>query len=164
MPSGGPRSGAGRPRKSLAQNLLDGNPSKRPMKVLKLNKEKWLLEALTPAEYLPELAREVYFATVAWLENTGCLDQIFPGHIEEYALTKGRWLEAESQITRFGMLAKNGTGQPVISPYVTASIEYVKVADRAWQKIFVIVKANCTEEFKPTPHADAMAKLLNLKG
>jgi len=134
------------------------------MKVLKINKRNQTLEALAPADYLPELAREVYFATVAWLENTGCLDQIFPGHIEEYALTKGRWLEAESQVTRFGMLAKNGTGQPVISPYVDASLEYLKAADRAWQKIYVTVKTNCTEEFKTTPHADAMAQLLNLKG
>ena len=78
---------------------------------------------------------------------------------------KGRWLEAEIQVTRFGVVAKNtNNGQPVISPFVTASIEYVKAADRAWQKIFVIVKANCTEEFKPAPHTDAMAKLLNLKG
>ena len=164
MPSGGSRPGSGRPRKSLAQNLLDGNPGKRPVKVLKLNKQKQLLEALTPADYLPELAREVYFALVVWLENTGCLDHIFQGLIEEYALTKGRWLEAESQVTRFGMLAKNGSGQPVISPYVIASTEYLKAADRAWQKIFVIVKTNCTEEFKTTPHADAMAQLLNLKG
>ena len=165
MPSGGPRPGSGRPKKSLAQNLLDGNPGKRPMKVLKLNKDKRLLEALAPAEYLPELAREVYFATVAWLENTGCLDQIFPGHIEEYALTKGRWLEAEAQVTRFGVVAKNtNNGQPVISPFVSASLEYLKASDRAWQRIFTVLKTNCTEEYKPAPHSDAMERLLNLKG
>ena len=165
MPSGGARPGSGRPRKTLAQNLLDGNPGKRPMKVLKLNKEKRLLEALAPAEYLPQLARDVYLATVAWLEGTGCLDQIFPGLIEEYALAKGRWLEAEIQVTRFGLVAKNtNNGQPVVSPFVDASVEYLKSADRAWQKIFAIVKANCTEEYKPTPQSDAMVKLLDLKG
>jgi hypothetical protein len=165
MPSGGSRPGSGRPRKSLAQNLIDGNPGKRPLKVLKANRKTQTLEALSPADYLPELARQVYFTLVEWLENTGCLEQIYPGLIEEYALMKGRWLEAEIQVTRFGVVAKNtNNGQPVISPFVTASIEYVKAADRAWQKIFVIVKANCTEEFKPAPHTDAMAKLLNLKG
>lgn len=164
MPSGGRRHGAGRPRKSLAQNLLDGNPGKRPVKVLKLSKTHKVLEALTPADYLPELARKVYLVLVEWLEEAGCLEAIFPGLIEEYALTKGRWLEAEAQVSRFGMLAKNGGGQPVVSPYVFASSEYLKAADRAWQKIFVVVKANCTEEFQTTPHADAMAQLLNLKG
>jgi hypothetical protein len=165
MASGGRRPGAGRPKKTLAQNLLDGNPGKRPLKVLKFNNQKQLLESLAPAEYLPELARDVYLATVAWLEGTGCLDQIFPGLIEEYALTKGRWLEAEIQVTRFGLVAKNtNNGQPVMSPFVNASIEYFKASDRAWQKIFTVLKANCSEEYKQTPQSDAMGKLLDLKG
>ena len=165
MPSGGRRPGAGRPKKSLAQNLLDGNPSKRPLKVLKFNNRKELLESLAPADYLPELARDVYLATVAWLENTGCLEQIFPGHIEEYALAKARWLEAEGSVTKYGHVAKNtNNGQAVLSPFVSSSLEYSKQADRAWQRIFTVLKANCTEEFKPIQQDDAMAKLLNLKG
>jgi phage terminase small subunit len=165
MASGGKRPGSGRPRKSLAENLLDGNPGRRPLKVVQLNKAQRMRGVPEPPEYLSMTGREIFSRTVDWLADTGCLDQILPAHIEEYAQCKARWLECEAFIARFGLLAKHPkTGLPCPSPYIDISVQYLKAADTAWGRIHEIVKSNCTEEFKPTPHADAMSRLLSMKG
>ena len=39
MPRGGARTGAGRPKKALADKLLEGNPGKRGLTQLKFNGE-----------------------------------------------------------------------------------------------------------------------------
>jgi hypothetical protein len=165
MAPGGKRVGAGRKRKPLADNLLDGNPGKRPLKVLQMNPKRKVRGIPEPPEYLSMSGREIFSRTVEWLSATGCLDQILPAHIEEYAMCKARWLESEAFVSRFGLLAKHPTtALPCQSPYVSLAMTYLKAADSAWGRIHEIVKANCTEQYKSTPHSDSMSRLLSLEG
>ena len=81
MGRGGARKNAGRPKKSLDEKLLNGNPGKRPLKVLSFP-EKAEGALPPPPEFLADLAKgvgkcpnaETIFETVStWLEKTGCV-------------------------------------------------------------------------------------------
>ena len=164
MARGGRRTGAGRPPKPLADKILEGNPGKRPLKVLEftgLIHEEITIEV---PENLSDEGRSIFITTVEWLRKTGCLKLINPQHIEEYALCRSRWLECEAMNSRHGLLTKNqATGQPIRSPFVDTAILYLKQADAAWNKIHAVVKENCAQEFKEHPHQDAMERLLTSK-
>ena len=173
----GPAKGTGgRPAKPLADKLTDGNPGKRPLTVLEFPKAEIAeLEAPSPPAFLNEASRaeapylsanEIFDRTVKWLETTGCLGMIPMDYIEEYALCKTRWLECEAMNAKHGLLAKHPTtGQPMQSPYVQMALTYLKQADSAWSKLFEIVKASCTTDYKADdPNADVMERLLSLKG
>lgn len=158
---GGRRPGAGRPSKPLKDKMLEGNPGKRPIKVLEFNNEHEEENLPIPPDYLSDKGKEIFNLTVEWLQRTECLDLIIPAHIEEYAMCKERWLECEAKNDKHGLLAKHPTtGQPMQSPYVQMAINYLKQADTAWNKIYSVVKENCTKDFRQGMPEDPMARLL----
>lgn len=170
MPHGGKRPGAGRPKKPLADKLLEGNPGRRKLTVLEFKPGE--PEIPTPPEYLGDAAGgvdkypgavEIFKSVTEWLEQTGCLRLIPPEHITEYSLLKARWLECEARNARHGLLAKHPTsGQPVISPFVRMSIDYLKSADAAWNKIWSIVSQNSERSLQnKNPNMDVMERLLS---
>ncbi|AFM40316.1 hypothetical protein Desaci_1290 [Desulfosporosinus acidiphilus SJ4] len=173
MARGGARKNAGRPKKPLDEKLLEGNPGKRPLTVLAFPETVTQAEALPPPpEFLVDLAKgvgrcpnaETIFENVTtWLERTGCVNLIPPEHVTEYSLLKARWLECEAMNAKHGLLAKHPTsGQPIASPYVRMSIDYLKAADSAWSRIWNVVSQNSQKEFRAnSPHEDAMEKLLS---
>ena len=61
-----------------------------------------------------------------------------------------------------GMIARHPTtSQPIQSPYVAMSSNYLFQANRLWNEIFQIVRENCTKEYDGSnPHEDAMERLL----
>ena len=67
----GPKPGTGgRPKKALYDNLIEGNPGKRPLEVLdeRMNHPD---QDLTPPAYLRETGVRIFNATVDWLKPTG---------------------------------------------------------------------------------------------
>ena len=171
----GPKPGSGgRPTKPLVDKIMEGNPGKRPLKVVEF-KEKEVAKLPEPPEFLIEASKktekwptatEIFKRTVEWLKKTGCFDLLPTDYIEEYALCKARWLECEQMNARVGLLAKHPTtGQPMQSPYVQMAITYLRQSDAAWSKIYEVVKTNCSTEFRQggTPHDDVMERLLSMR-
>lgn len=164
---GGRRPGAGRPRKPLADKLLDGNPGKQKLKVVDFGGDDSPPE---PPEYLgyygskfagtPDV-NDVYRDTVVWLQKTGCLHLVNPSLITDYAIVKSHWYECERFITKNGIVyTPNGKKIDEI-PTVETSMKYFKMADAAWSKIWAIVAQNCEHHFGgENPHSDAMEALL----
>ena len=165
MVKGGRRTGAGRPTKPLIDKVLEGNPGKRSLKVLQFEGVKTSESVPETPDWLDELGGEIFECIVGWLKGTGCLNLINPQHIEEYSQCKSRWRECEDKNSKLGLLAKHPTtGQPIQSPFVSMGLMYLKQADTAWNKIYEVVKTNCTKEFRnDMPHNDVMEKLLTMK-
>lgn len=165
----GPQPGSGgRPPKPLSEKLLEGNPGKRKLKVLKSFQA---LEAGSPPEprdYLSAQekdgstfkAAEYFVAVWRWLDERGVAQHVSPELIEHYSLAAARHEQCEHVLSSYGMLAKNGNGGAVISPYVEISLMYLKYANAFWNQISQIVKENCSETFKPVNSSDDMMSLI----
>jgi len=171
MASGGKRVHAGRPKKPLADKVLEGNPGKRPLQILQFPDGSDLVGELVAPEYLALAARgegkwpsaeEIFNSVTVWLERTGCLALISPDLISDYSLLKARWLECEAMNAKHGLLARHPvTKQPIASPYVRMGIDYLKAADVAWTRIWEVVSQNNLKDLGPaTPHDDVMERLL----
>ena len=56
------------------------------------------------------------------------------------------------------------TKQPIASPYVRMGIDYLKVADVAWSRIWAVVSQNSMKDIRTgSPHDDAVERLLSTK-
>ena len=173
MGARGPKPGTGgRPRKPLADKLLDGNPGKRGIYVLK-NYTDWEgVDMPDPREYLldaqkdgkPFEAEGIYKAVSKWLEERECGQHVSPEIIEHYALSAARMIQCERCISTFGFLAKNSQGNAIISPYITIAQAYMKQANNLWSMIYSIVRENCSTEYGgKTPQDDVMERLLSMR-
>ena len=159
MPSGGTRTGAGRPKKSAIQKVLEGNPGKRKIEIVDFMDAEELPS--TPAKWLTEKGREVYTFVYEWLKKIGCLKGILPCHLEEYAHCKSRWLECEDQNSRVGLIVKDQHGNPAPSPFVALAGNYLKQSNEAWSKIYAVVRETKLKEWDSNnPNDDVMEKLL----
>jgi hypothetical protein len=166
---GGKRPGAGRPRKPLAEKILDGNPGKRKPKVLNIPEME--APSLEPPEYISSYvgrrggkpdATEIYAETAKWLDKTGCLHLINPAFIMEYAVLKSRWLECEF-IVSTAIMVKDKKEEVVPNPMVETGLKYLRAADAAWDKIWSVVAQNSEVYFGSDPNSDVMAVLLRNK-
>jgi len=163
---GGKRNGSGRKAKSLADKLLDGNPSKRRPIVVNLPTENADSVPRKCPKNLEEYAfidletsiEVVYERTVKWLESTKCLHLINPALIEEYAIVKTRWLECEWTVAQMPVMSDLSP-----NPMVDSSIKYLKAANEVWDRIWAIVAQNSSTHYGDDPNRDAMARLLNSK-
>lgn len=172
MPRGGERTGAGRPKKPIADKILEGNPGKRTLKVIDFPEGNPLTDIPTSPDYLAEAAKgdgkwpsadKIFTDVASWLERTSCLSLISPEHISDYSLLKARWLECEAMNVKHGLLAKHPvSGQPIASPYVRMGIDYLKAADTAWSKIWAVVSQNSLKDLSAgNPNDDVMERLLS---
>lgn len=145
---GGARIGAGRKKKSLEEKILEG----QALTPEPLNLEPSAFEIPPPKEYLTAeqktgrfYAESVYRETYKWLIACGCGNLVTPQLVEDYAQTIARHIQAEEILTRAGLLAKHPTtGEPVTSPFVKISLDYLKAANQLWYQIYQIVKENST--------------------
>ncbi len=166
---GGARPGSGRPRKPLAEKLLEGNPGKRKPKVLDIAAG----DATSVPEYPQRLAyyqarvsgeptsQDVWNETVAFLEKTGCLHLINSAFIEEYALLKARFYEVERAISKTMLVYDDKKhGGLETNPGIDASLKYLRAADLVWAKIWDIVRQNSEKSYGATPNDDLMRGLL----
>lgn len=174
---GGKRPGSGRPRKPLAEKILEGNPGKRKAKVLDIPACADI-PIPEPPEYLRTMVasgvsnnvpqmKDVFNETVEWLKNTGCLHLINPQLITEYSIHVTRWLECEDIVSKSLYLMhkdkdtdkKSGKINLEPNPLSDQALRYWKAADTAWKKIWEIVQQNSVQLISPTP--DVMMELLN---
>lgn len=127
----GPSPGTGgRPSKPLADKIAEGNPGKRPLKVMEFKDLPDMQgeEMPKPSEMLSATqkdgrvlqAKEIYEQTWDWLNKRGCVAYISPQTLERYAMAAARWKHCEEIITATGYLAKHPTtGGAMTSPYVS---------------------------------------------
>ena len=170
----GPKPGSGgRPRKAISEKLVEGNPGKRPLMILKNIPELESAEMPPPREYLSDEqkngsdfpAKEIYTTVWNWLQERKCAQHVSAELVEHYAVSAARLIQCEQAISNYGFIAKNAQGGAIISPYVTAANDYMKQANRLWDMIYNIVRENCTEEYSgSSPQDDMMEKLLRAKG
>jgi len=170
---GGKRPGSGRPRKPLADKLLEGGSDKRKPKVLKFDGTDGNAEKSRP-EYPERLAvydprwdvgepssQNIWRETADFLEKTGCLHLINPGFIEEYAVLKARFYESERLVSKLSIVYQEKQhGNLEENPAIDAGMKYFKAAEIVWDKIWKIVQQNSEGAYGETPNDDMMAKLL----
>ncbi len=165
---GGARIGAGRKKKPLADKIAEGKTSNA--KVLYRPDAFDYMDTPPPKEYLtvPQkdgsqlYAEEIYNETWDWLKAHGCDGLVAKQLIENYAQVSARHIYCEEKLTQYGMLAQHPTtGEPISSPYVKMSLDYMKQANQIWYQIFNIVKENCSTGYEGSnPQNDLMEKLL----
>ena len=162
MASGGFRAGAGRPKKSVTEKILEGNPGKRPIEVLDFEEAEELPK--DPPSWLTKKGKEIYKSLVEWLTKIGCNKGILPYNVEEYAHCKSRWLESEEAINTHGFLVKDNNGKPIPNPYVAFSQQYLKMTNDVWSKIYQVVReTKLTELDNDSPNDDIMESILRGK-
>ena len=169
----GPSPGTGgRPSKPLADKIAEGNPGKRPLKVMEFKDLPDMQgeEMPKPSEMLSATqkdgrvlqAKEIYEQTWDWLNKRGCVSYISPQTLERYAMAAARWKHCEEIITATGYLAKHPTtGGAMTSPYVSIGQNYLSQANRLWNEIFAVIRETTATEYSgPTNQNDFMEQLL----
>ena len=169
----GPQPGSGgRPKKPLADKVLEGNPGKRPLKALDppvLMGE----EMPPPHQYLSErqkggkdlYAVEIYTETWDWLKQHKCENALSAQVLERYAMSAARWIQCEEAISAYGFLSKHPTtGAPIPSPFVAMSQSFMKQANYQWNQIYQVVRENCAVAVEGrSPQDDVMERLLSAR-
>ena len=144
---GGARIGAGRKRKSLSERMLEGNEKPPVM----FEKTQASFDFPAPKSYLSITqrdgsilaAKQVYDATYAWLAKCGCADSVNPQLVEDYAQTTARFIQAEGELSRAGLIIRHpATGEALPSPLVKISLDYLKAAQQIWYQINQFTKEN----------------------
>jgi len=158
MAWGGARPGAGRPKKPLAEKVLEGNPGKRPLKVVKfenqlekpeLEKSKKIkcpafleLNGHEGGDDVPS-AVEVFDLLWGFIKQSGCEKLIAPNLVEDFAHLRRSYLECEYINRTKGRIA-NGKK----SPYVQMAIDYNKQAMSIYDRIWNIVSQNSEQPYE----------------
>jgi hypothetical protein len=172
---GGLRIGSGQKKKPLNQKLLEGNPGKRPLKIIEFENVAELKgrEMPKPREFLAEIqqdgktlgADEIYKTTWEWLNERGCAHLVLPQLIEYYSVQAARWIQCEKIITKYGFLAKHPTtGNALQSPYINMSHEFMNQTNKLWLEIYQVVRENCAKDYGgKNPQDDVMQHLLTAR-
>ena len=165
---GGARIGAGRKAKPLDEKFIDGdifNPTKQ--------KDKSIFRIPTPKAYLDAdqkskggnyktCAKQVYKETFNWLKSCNCAEFVSPQLVENFAQTMARHIQAEQAIADSGLLARHPTtGEPMTSPLIKISLDYLKAAQQLWYQISQIIKQYGVEDYDNT--SDVMENLLSFR-
>lgn len=167
---GGARPGAGRPKKPLAEKIVDGQASKA--KVLNFGDEMKGEDMPEPNKYLYEqtkgasenTAQEIYEKTWRWLKERKCDIYVQPNLVEQYAICVARHIQAEEAIHTYGFLAKHPTtGVAITSPFIRISHEFLKQSNAIWNQIYLVIKENCADFYTNASDGstDVMEQILN---
>lgn len=144
---GGARIGAGRKRKALSERLLEGIEKPQTL----FEKPQASFEFPQPKSYLstlqrdgaPTEARQIYREAYSWLMKCGCAETISQQLVEDYAQTTARFIQAEQELSRAGLVIRHPvTGEVLTSPLVKISLDYLKAANQLWYQIDRYVKDN----------------------
>ena len=166
---GGASPGSGRPRKALAQKILEGHPDKRKPKVLDIKPGEHTTVPIYPERlaYYPArfqgepTSQDIWNETVAFLETTGCLHMIKPLLIEQYSLLLAKFFEAERIISKAVLVYDDEKRDNIREhPAVDVSHKYLRMAQMVWDKIWAIVQQNSEKSYNSNSHDDLMSGLL----
>jgi len=168
VPRGGARPGAGRPKKPLADKIIEGNPGKRDLTKLKFpadeksnagfeknskpQKSKPGATARLPS-YLDMVAKEggdvlppaseIYKMLWDWIAGAGCSDFVAPNLVEDFAFLRRAYLECEYMNRKLGRIASGKR-----SPYVNMALDYQKAMMAVYNQIWLIVSQNCETKYE----------------
>ena len=171
----GPSKGrGGRPKTPLAEKLLNGNPSKKPIKVLDFGNISDLEgeQIPKPREYM--LAKQKQGEIIAaqireelwkWLKERNCEKLLPMLLLDQYPMSYARWIQAEQAISEYGSLGRHvTTGNAQQSPFVMIAQNANKQALNIWGQIYEVVKENCSSDYRPfSASDDIMERLLTSK-
>ena len=166
MPRGGARPGAGRPKKPLNEKLLEGNPGRRDVTVLKFKPSEIIgnpsgegvsdnpadsksklpsyleLAAKEGGDVLPS-ASEIYALLANFIESAGCTEFVAPLLIEDFSFLRRGYLECEFMNRKMGRIAGGKR-----SPYVNMALDYQKAMMSVYNQIWLIISRNCEEQYE----------------
>ena len=161
---GGQRIGAGRKSKSVEEKMLEGKFSFAPKPEVEY--EEYTPPA--PKDYIsaeqkiggepcaPKVYRYVYNLLKACNSEVAVSAQL----VESYAQMVSRHIQCEKILSETGFLSKHPTtGEPVTSPFVKMSLDYLKAANQLWYQIYQVVKENNTRGTIPSSN-DMMENIL----
>ncbi|MHB1455102.1 MAG: hypothetical protein ACYCYM_14270 [Saccharofermentanales bacterium] len=172
---GGSRPNAGRPKKALADAIIDGTRPSR-LKAVKFSGEE-LLTDTTPTVpetmgYLKEsqkdgdiLLAEQFFASIwGWLVERKCENLFEINYLQRFAMQQARYVQLERLISRHGFLAKSASGDARDNPLEAMLMNRLKVLNQMQYTIENTVRANCTTPYTGFVNSDdPMEALLNGK-
>lgn len=169
---GGARQNAGRPRKALADAIIDGTRPSR-LKSVKFEGEE-LTNETTPTVpesmgYLTEiqkdgeelLAKKFFQDIWNWLSERKCEKLFEVNYLQRFAMQQARYVQLERLISKHGFLAKSSSGDARDNPLEAILINRLKILNQMQYSIENTVKANCTVNFTGLPNtSDPMEALL----
>ena len=148
----GPRKGTGgRPRKALADRIINGNPGGRPLQKLPAPIDAGGKAIAIPPS-LSDVGAAAFYDIIAWLRKYDCIDTVPTFLIEQYCLDRQRWMQLEIQMDRCG----------VDKTLATVASDYQSQMRRTWNEILSIVNENATERITSSSFEkyDEMEELL----
>lgn len=108
----------GRPRKPTALKVLEGNPSKRPLNDYEPQPE---LAIPTMPKHLGKEAKREWKRIVPELQRLGLLTRVDRAALAAYAVSYGRWVQAEAELEKNGSVVISPNGYPQQSPWLAIS-------------------------------------------
>ena len=157
----GPQPGSGgRPKKPIADKVLEGNPGKRELTVVKFDggekpepkrpgtaqppksrvprgMPSYLdIAAKEGGDVLPSVG-EIFAMLSAWIASSGCADIVAPSLLEDFAFLRRGYLECEYMNRKLGRIASGKR-----SPYVNMALDYQKAMMAVYNQIWMIVSQN----------------------
>ena len=135
----------GRKPKPTALKVLSGNPGKRP-----LNAREPVARSGIPdcPDWLDAEAKAEWSRVTVELDAMGVLSQADRSALAAYCTAWSRWVEAEAQVKKFGLIVKSPEkGFPMKSPYLS-------VADQALEAMRKLLV-----EFGLTPSSRSRLRL-----
>jgi P27 family predicted phage terminase small subunit len=111
---------------------LRGNPGRRPLPANEAEAPVSDKVPRPPARLKAE-ARQEWCRIAPLLHNAGLLTKLDTRALEGYCVNYGRWVEAEEEIRRTGMVIRSPKGVPMLSPFVRVARE----AHQAWSKVIL---------------------------
>lgn len=99
-------------------------------------------------------APKIYQYVYEFLTAYKCENAVSAQLVESYAQTVNRHIQCERIISNTGFLTKHPTtGEPIQTPFIKMSLDYLKAANKIWQAIYSVVQANTTRGAVPNSKA-----------
>lgn len=170
---GGARPNAGRPRKALADAIIDGTRPSR-LKAVQFEGENLVGESTPTAPeilgYLKDaqkdgdtLFAEKFFNDIwNWLAERKCEKLFEVNYLQRFAMQQARYVQLEKLISKHGFLAKSASGDARDNPLEAMLMNRLKAVNQMQNYIEGVVRANCATPFTGLPNiTDPMEALLN---
>lgn len=106
-------------------------------------------------------ASEIYNEVFDFLKACKCEKAVSAQLVESYAQTLSRHIQCEKIISDTGFLSKHPTtGEPITTPFIKMSLDYLRAAKIIWKEIYAVVRDNTARGAVPNAK-DLMAKFLS---
>lgn len=162
---GGRRPGAGRKKKALTDRISEGKSASVVSYEVTQS-----LKDVTPLpdvldfmkrdqmDKIPFHAERVFRETWKYLSAAGVAEIVGIQQVQAFAQMVARWIQCEEAVSKMGIVARRASGSLVVSPYVTAGNDYLKMANNIWSGIVQVMKENSSTDWKTNKPEDAILR------